>query len=55
MQSDVVRIINQDNTTVATYKYDALGKIVDQTNTTVYSSVNNKIILKTHIRKMNSA
>ena len=36
LQGDVVKIVNQDGTTVVTYTYDAFGKIVSQTDTTVY-------------------
>ena len=37
LQGDIVKIVNQDGTTVVTYTYDSFGKIVDSTDTTTFS------------------
>lgn len=40
LQGDVVKIINQEGTTVVTYTYDAFGKILNQTDITQHNIAN---------------
>ena len=40
LQGDVVGISNQNGDIVVTYTYDSFGKIIDQTDTTVYNIAN---------------
>ena len=37
LQGDVVKIVSQSGTTVVTYTYDSLGKIINMTDTTTYN------------------
>lgn len=40
LQGDVIRIINDDGTTLVTYRYDAWRKVIHQTDNTYYNLAN---------------
>ncbi|MEE1317869.1 MAG: RHS repeat-associated core domain-containing protein, partial [Ruminococcus sp.] len=40
LQGDIVEIVNQNGTSVVTYTYDSYGKIIAQTDTTIYDIAN---------------